>query len=130
MSINNKRTSLGIFLAKYRVDKGYKQKDMARCLGISSTFLSAIEMGSKSYPKNFGDKLISVYKFTNAEIAELIRCLNRSHSSVKFVLANAANNKRELINNLYNVLKYLTDEDICNINNIINIVMDREEETL
>ncbi len=45
-------TEFGKAIRKIRLDKGEILKDMAKRLGISSAFLSAVENGRKNVPEN------------------------------------------------------------------------------
>lgn len=41
------RSPIGVFLAKYRLDRGTRLKDMAAVLGVTPSYLSAVEHGTK-----------------------------------------------------------------------------------
>jgi HTH-type transcriptional regulator, competence development regulator len=50
-------TPLGRQIRQLRIDKGVRLKDMAEEFGVKSSFLSAVENGRKSLPKEWLDKL-------------------------------------------------------------------------
>ena len=41
------RSPIGVFLARYRLDRGMKLRDMAATLGVTPSYLSAVEHGTK-----------------------------------------------------------------------------------
>lgn len=66
-------SELGIIMRKLRIDKGETQKDMANTMGISSTYISMIERGTRPAPDGFVEKLADRYKLTPAERRSVIR---------------------------------------------------------
>lgn len=70
-------TSLGKFLKKLRVDRNEVLKDMAGNLGVTASFLSAVENGKKRMPSDWNGRLCAIYgldadlrKLLTAAIAE------------------------------------------------------------
>lgn len=55
-------TEFGKAIRKIRLDKGEILKDMAKRLGISSAFLSAVENGRKNVPEKWIDQIIEFYQ--------------------------------------------------------------------
>lgn len=68
-----KYNELGSMLRKIRVDREETQKTMAENLGISGSYLSAIEMGKRPIPDGFIEKLSTRYTLTPAERRTAIR---------------------------------------------------------
>lgn len=64
-------TELGKFLRKLRIDRGETMRDMAKKIGVSTSFLSVVETGKKPIPENFICRIQSAYTFTSSQIAEL-----------------------------------------------------------
>ena len=54
-------TKLGKFLRKLRIDEGEVLLDMARKLGVSASFLSAVENGNKRMPPKWNEALPKIY---------------------------------------------------------------------
>ena len=50
-------TPFGQIVRKKRIDKFLTLKEMADALGVSSAFLSAVEMGRKAIPDDWGLKI-------------------------------------------------------------------------
>lgn len=70
-------TPLGKALRRLRVDADERGHDMAARLGISSAFLSAVELGRKAPPRDFADKVRAAYPSANAEEMALLAALAR-----------------------------------------------------
>lgn len=60
-------TEIGKFLRKLRIERGEILKNMADKLGVSSSFLSAVENGKKKMPPNWKDIIISMYQLNDLE---------------------------------------------------------------
>jgi transcriptional regulator with XRE-family HTH domain len=48
---------LGKALRKLRIDRGWLLKDMARGIGVATSFLSGVETGRKAIPSGFVEKI-------------------------------------------------------------------------
>lgn len=55
------KSKFGEFCSNLRFDNGELLYDMARKLGVSSAFLSQVETGKKKPPKDWEEKIISLY---------------------------------------------------------------------
>jgi transcriptional regulator with XRE-family HTH domain len=55
---NQALTSFGLALRRHRLDRGETMFQMATAIGVSSSFLSAVETGQKNPPKELVDKVI------------------------------------------------------------------------
>ncbi len=54
-------TPFGRFLRKLRIDQGELMKDMADRLGVTASYLSAVEMGKKAVPDAWLPQLLAKY---------------------------------------------------------------------
>ena len=61
-------TELGKWLRIFRLNHGIRLYDMAKKIGCSSAFLSAIETGKKRAPINFFDTMKEQYNLSQEEI--------------------------------------------------------------
>lgn len=89
-------TSVGRFLRKLRIDNGEILKDMAEALGVSSSFLSAVENGKKKMPEGWLEKLKSIYSFTAEQSEELRTAVINTNDVVELNLQNATPGNRAL----------------------------------
>jgi transcriptional regulator with XRE-family HTH domain len=75
-------TPFGIATRKLRLDKGLRLLDMAEQLGVSSSFISAVETGKKPIPAGYVTSVIRALGLTGPEARELQKAADRSKSFV------------------------------------------------
>lgn len=76
-------TPYGLFMRKLRLEQGLLLKDMADALGVSSSFLSALEHGKKGAPNNdFIAALTGKYALNAAQREELRSAVRDSSTSL------------------------------------------------
>lgn len=64
-------TSFGKFCRKLRIDNGEILKDMALKLGVTSSYLSAVENGKRKIPEDWAEKIIEYYDLKKEDVREL-----------------------------------------------------------
>lgn len=64
-------TSFGKFCRKLRIDSGEILKDMASKLGVTSSYLSAVENGKRKIPEDWAEKISELYDLKQEEIKQL-----------------------------------------------------------
>mgnify|MGYP002624377606 CR=1 FL=1 len=89
-------TSLGRFLRKIRIDHGEVLKDMADKLGVTASFLSAVENGKKRMPSSWNSLICSLYELNNEQMDELTRAIAESENKIELDFTNASGTQREL----------------------------------
>ena len=111
-------TELGKAFRKLRIDRDERLLDMAKRVGKSSAFLSAVEVGKKSPPPGLEEAVISAYKLTNSA-AELIR--NAADQSRKaFTLEPKSELGRNTAGLLARKMNTLSDGELEKILSILN----------
>jgi transcriptional regulator with XRE-family HTH domain len=75
-------TPFGIATRKLRLDKGLRLLDLAERLGLSSSFVSAVETGKKPIPPDYVASVVGAMGLNTDEAAELQRAADRSKSAV------------------------------------------------
>lgn len=90
-------TAFGKFSRKLRIDKGELLKDMAEKLQVTSSYLSSVEMGKRSVPRNWAEKLQEIYCLSEQEYVHLMNSIEVSKSEVTISLENKAFNDQEII---------------------------------
>ena len=88
-------TKFGEFVRILRIKCHEVMGDMARILGASVPFLSAVENGKKNVPTEWIDKLISHYQLSAEESAELREAVEESRIQYKITPGNAGITKRK-----------------------------------
>lgn len=89
-------TILGDFLRKLRLSNKEILKDMAKNLGVSSAFLSAVENGKKKMPTAWEAKLKEIYNLTSAQMTELKDAVMESSDIVELNLKGSSAQNKEL----------------------------------
>ncbi|WP_438310768.1 helix-turn-helix domain-containing protein [Sporosarcina sp. FA9] len=75
--------SFGKFCRKLRIDKGELLKDMATRLGVTSSYLSAVENGKRNVPRNWIEKISAMYSLSPLDMKELERSFDESKKVVQ-----------------------------------------------
>ena len=89
-------TSLGRFLRKLRIDHGEILKNMADKLGVSVSFLSAVENGKKRMPSAWNTKLCDLYQLTSEQKQIFTTAIADTEESLEMDFYGVAAGKREL----------------------------------
>ena len=114
-----KLTSFGKFKRKLRIDHDELLKDMAEKLGVTVSYLSAVEMGKRNIPSKWADILIKEYKLDEKEQIELKEAIFFSSKIIKLDTSNFEDNKKDLVYALARKLKDLDEEKVTNIKEIL-----------
>lgn len=87
----------GIFTRKLRIETGQRLKDMADELGISSSYLSATEIGKRPIPVKWLDILKTKYNLSHEQYLELERAYENSLDSINIDLNQRDDSDKDLI---------------------------------
>ena len=108
-------TIFGKELRKLRVDMDENINTMARKLGISISYLSAIEAGQRKIPSDMVDKIIAKYNLSE-ERSEIMRQAEAESSiSIEIDLSNVSSEQRKLAFALSRKLDDISDKDCLDI---------------
>jgi transcriptional regulator with XRE-family HTH domain len=88
-------TELGKSLRKLRIDVGETLGDMADRLGITSSYLSAIEKGKRPAPAGLVEKIADLYSLSKEMRDSLAAAADKTLKSVKVDLDGASDPKRD-----------------------------------
>ncbi len=105
-------TAFGKFCRKLRIDHGELLKEMAGKLGVTSAFLSAVELGKRNVPLNWVQLLEEGYALNDKSKEELKLAIKQSAKSVKIDLENVPENNRNLALAFAREFKTLNTEEI------------------
>jgi len=75
-------TALGKALRKFRIERDLLLRNMAETLGVSSSFLSAVETGRKKAPSGFIEKIRDAYLLNATETKNLQEAADDSLTEV------------------------------------------------
>ena len=102
-------TKFGIFIRKFRLDNGILLRDMAKDLGISPAYLSAMETGHKDISDSLADKIISVYNLSIEQSKELKKSIVLSKQKICITTGQIVW-KNEIVSKLKEKLDNLSEE--------------------
>ncbi len=114
-----KLTAFGKVVRKLRIDHGILLGNMAKQIGVSPAYLSSIELGERSVPKDFFQKIKkNCLIFSKAELQNIEKSI--IDSIKEFRIIPTTNSQRELMASLARSLDSLTEEQIDAIQNALN----------
>ncbi|MFC2658665.1 MAG: helix-turn-helix domain-containing protein [Segatella sp.] len=87
-------TSFGEFMRILRIKHHEVMGDMAKVLGVSLPFLSAVENGKKNVPSDWLGKITEHYKLSETEQQNLKESVEESKTQYKIVAGKAGSNQR------------------------------------
>ncbi len=87
-------TKFGEFVRILRIKHHEVMGDMAKFLGVSLPFLSAVENGKRNVPKEWIDKISTHYDLTAGECRELERAVEESKTQYKINTTSAGECQR------------------------------------
>lgn len=91
-----KTTAFGRYLRKLRIDHGMIMRDLAKVLGVSSAFVSALELGKKTITEKNIIKITEYFELSNDDTSELRKAAELSQPSLKLELNDKTMEQREL----------------------------------
>ena len=110
-------TTFGKELRKIRIDKDETIHAMAKKLGISISYLSAIEAGSRKIPSDMVDKIIEKYHL-NKERSDILRQAEAESSiEIEIDLSTVTAEQRKLVFALSRKLNDMSEEECLDIIN-------------
>jgi transcriptional regulator with XRE-family HTH domain len=88
-------TEFGKFLRNLRIEYEELLKDMADKLGVTPSYLSAVETGKRNIPDDWLEKIKKFYNLDIFAQETLDRAASNSIKTIKLDLSNAGKQKRE-----------------------------------
>ncbi len=111
-------TSFGKFLRNLRMDNGEILKTMAEKLGVTSSFLSAVENGKKKIPLDWIDRIVSLYSLTDKQRSKIQDAYYETNECVEIGLSQLNQNQRELAFSFARRLNNFSDEELDKLQKI------------
>ena len=113
-------SSFGKYTRKLRIDHSELLKDMALRFNVTTSYLSAVEMGKRNIPESWRDIIISNYELNEEEIEELDDNIYNSQQTLKMKLDNYEEDDRSLVLSFARKFNELVDDDKASIKAILN----------
>lgn len=89
-------TGFGVRLRKHRLDRNETLFDMATAIGVSSSFLSAVETGQKRAPDELVDKVAQHLSLDLVDALELRRAAKETGPELRLQLRGKGRDAREV----------------------------------
>lgn len=90
-------SEFGKFTRKLRIDNSKLLKDMAEELNVTTSYLSAVEMGKRNVPEGWKKIIADNYHLNEVQIEEMDKAIYNSQKTIKVNLNNYSNSDRDLI---------------------------------
>ena len=88
-------TKFGEFMRILRIQHHEVMGDVAKLLGVSTPFLSAVENGKKNVPAEWFDVIAEHNSLNNQQIVEMKQAAENSKTQIKITLTNSELYQRE-----------------------------------
>lgn len=118
-------TPFGRFIRKTRLDTGHLLKETADYLGVTSSYLSAVETGKRKIPADWGEKLASFFSLDACARGQLIESIQDSQDELQIDLSGSSKQQRELAFAFARKLEQLDEHEI---QGLIDSIRKMEEE--
>lgn len=113
-------TEFGKELRKLRLDLGITLFEMAKAIGLSSSFLSSVETGKKPAPQELVDVLVRRYNLAQQSKTRLTELADKTRKEVRIKLAETDPSGTELATAFARNFSTLTDDQKQQIQAILN----------
>lgn len=113
-------TNFGKELRKLRIDNDELLKDMANKLGVTISYLSAVEHGKREVPDDWIDTISELYQLSDVEKDNLEDLAYMSKNKVSIDLLEVNDKKKNTALAFARKFDNLSDEEINKINKILN----------
>lgn len=93
-------TNIRKVLKQIRLDHCEVVKDMAERLGVSISFLCAVERGTRKIPKEIRNKIVEEYNFTQDQELLIDKAIMRDSNPIKINVKALLDIKKSLVFNV------------------------------
>lgn len=114
-------TEFGKFCRKLRIDNDEHMVNMAEKLGVTSSYLSAVENGKRKVPEEWFNEISKHYTLTSSQIIELGNLILIDKLSIKEKTALKAaidaiyfNDNSDYLSALWSVVSIILGHDVVN----------------
>lgn len=119
-----KTTEFGLELRKIRLCNNEYLGDMAEKLGVTVSYLSAVETGKRETPKAWVEIIISKYGLDKESAEALKRAYEMSKKTIKIDIGDESQERKTLAISFARELKNLDNEQIADI---LSIFKEKED---
>ena len=115
-------TSVGKFLRKVRIDNNEILLNMANKLGVSSSFLSAVENGKKKIPADWSIRICELYGLDEIQCENLDQAIAETEQSYEIDLSGVSQSNREVAVSFARKFASMDESQIEQIKKILGTV--------
>lgn len=113
-------TELGKVLRKIRIDRNELLKEMSNKLGVTASYLSAVEHGKREIPSDWITKISRLYDLDEEMKGQLNFAADQSRSSITLKLDGVNAKTSTLVNAFARKFENLNQSDIDKMMDILN----------
>lgn len=114
-----KLTEFGKFSRKLRIENNELLKDMSEKLGVTASYLSAVEIGKRNVPKKWEDIIVKTYNLDNDMALELKTAIEYSAKVISIEVEDLHKDDKDLILMLARKVNELDDNEKTNLKKIL-----------
>ena len=114
-------TAFGKFCRKLRIERDEILKNMADKLGVTPSYLSAVEIGKRAIPATWRELIINIYNLTPVQQQELRGAIDNSTTQIKLDISAMNASKRQTALAFARKLDEMDDEEIRKILELIKM---------
>lgn len=89
-------SKFGEYIRIVRKRENDSLRDMAKKMGVSAAFLSAMEVGRKNIPMVYVDKIVELYHLNEEEKAKLFEVIQETNDKVSLELSQMNESQKEV----------------------------------
>jgi putative transcriptional regulator, XRE family, bacteriophage lambda repressor C1 like protein len=89
-------SKFGEYIRIVRKRENDSLRDMAKKMGVSAAFLSAMEVGRKNIPLVYVDKIVELYHLNEEEKAKLFEVIQETNDKVSLELSQMNESQKEV----------------------------------
>lgn len=112
-------TSLGRFLRKLRIDNGEILKNMADKLGVTVSFLSAVENGKKHMPPAWNTRICTLYNLDDQQQATFSTAVAETENALEMDFDGVSMSNRVLAVSFARRFAEFDDAQLADIRKIL-----------
>ena len=103
-------TNIRRFLKQIRLEHGEVVKDMSKRIGVSISFLCAVERGTRKMPKAIRDRIAKEYDFTEEQEQMFDKAIISDSNPIKINIKSLSDIKKALVLEISEKIDELSDQ--------------------
>lgn len=112
-------TDFGRYLRKLRIDCGELIRDMANKLGVTASYLSAVETGKRNIPEAWVDEIVAKYGLDGSAKNDLVKAAANSAKVLKLGMGGVSADHKEVAILFAREFKDLDDATLIRIGDLL-----------